>query len=274
MRSVPQAKAICRASPWVLEGPHLKHEWVYVWRQQVERMFSHIDAFVWATDWARRLYLETFPGLGGTDIRVIEHGRSLEREGPSLGRPPKPEEPVRVAVLGHVGIHKGADLLREAAEASMGRVDFHVVGTLEGGAVPGLTVHGKYEREELFSRLGEIDPSFVLLSSITGETYSHTVTEAWAAGIPVIVGDLGAPAERIDAQGGGWVIPLRSGADLVSRIMEIAVDTDAWHRVASEAARTTWPSPGEMGSAYLDLYREVMQRRLTLFPRTASDHPS
>ncbi|MGA7269463.1 MAG: glycosyltransferase [Acidimicrobiia bacterium] len=259
----------CRASPWVLEGPHLKHEWVYVWRQQVERMFSHIDAFVWTTDWARRLYLQSFPSMGEADLRIIEHGRSLKREGSSLGRPPESGEPVRVAVLGHVGIHKGADLLREAAEASRGRIDFHVVGTLEGAAVPGLTVHGRYDREKLLSRLEEIGPSFVLLSSITGETYSHTVTEAWAAGIPVIVGDLGAPAERVAAQGGGWVIPLDSGADLVSRIMELTEDSESWHRAASEAAQATWPSRAEMGSAYLDLYREVTQRRLTLPRRTA-----
>jgi GT2 family glycosyltransferase/glycosyltransferase involved in cell wall biosynthesis len=254
-------QGICRASPWVLAGPHLKHGWVQVWRKQVEEMFAHVDAFVWTSEWARSLYLTTFRQLDDRMGRVIEHGRGLARDGDGLAARPIPGEPTRVAVLGHVGIHKGADLVREAAELAAGTIEFHIVGTLEGPPVPGIVVHGPYDRDHLFRRLGEIAPSYVLLSSITGETYSHTLTEAWAAGIPVIANELGAPVDRIRAQGGGWVAPLDTGAKIVAEIT--AISPAAWDRAVQESLQAKWPSVEEMAERYLDLYESVRDRRLT-----------
>lgn len=251
----------CRAVPWVTAGPHLKHGWVQVWRKQVEKMFSHVDAFVWTSEWAMGLYLATFPHLGDRPGRVIEHGRALHRRKESLATPPVSGEPVRVAVLGHVGIHKGADLLRQAAEYSAGSIEFHIVGTLEGPPGPGMVVHGRYERSDLLTRLADISPSYVLLPSITGETYSHTLTEAWAAGIPVIANDLGAPVDRIHSQGGGWIRHFETGADIVTAIREI--DSEAWRRAVQESLAAGWPSVEQMSEHYLDLYESVVGDRLT-----------
>ena len=251
----------CRAAPWVTAGPHLKHSWVHVWRAQIEAMFSHIDAFVWTSDWARQLYLATFPGLSSRIGHVIEHGRTLNSTGSSAAVPPVAGQPVRVAVLGHVGVHKGANLVRDAAGVAGGAIEFHIVGTLEGPEVPGIVVHGAYQRGDLLGHLEAISPSFVLLPSITGETYSHTLTEAWAAGIPVIANDLGAPSERIRAQGGGWVRPLQTGGDIVTAVGDI--DPEAWSRAVEESLRASWPSVEEMTERYLNLYRAVARERLT-----------
>ena len=49
-------------------------------------------------------------------------------------------------------------------------------------------------------------PHLVGLLSIWPETFSHTLTEAWAAGIPVLASGLGALGERVRAHGGGWVL--------------------------------------------------------------------
>ncbi|MDD3984506.1 MAG: hypothetical protein PHY59_01120 [Methanobacterium sp.] len=51
--------------------------------------------------------------------------------------------------------------------------------------------------------VNKIKPSFIGIFSICPETYSHTLTEAWTCGIPVLATEIGALKERIIKNGGG-----------------------------------------------------------------------
>ena len=46
----------------------------------------------------------------------------------------------------------------------------------------------------------------MLYPSAGPETFSYTLSEAWAAGRPVLVPPIGALAERVQATGAGWVM--------------------------------------------------------------------
>ena len=48
------------------------------------------------------------------------------------------------------------------------------------------------------------------------ESFSYALSDAWAAGVPVLAAPRGALAERIGAHGGGWLLPERFDAAAVA----------------------------------------------------------
>lgn len=136
-------------------------------------------------------------------------------------RPPKAVAPDpgaarrRVAVIGAIGPEKGLHVLRAVA-AHAARADLPLEFILAGHSLDdaGLLatgrvfVTGAYAREELPGLLARHRPHLAFLPSLVPETWCHALSEAWQAGLPVLAFDLGAPAERIRARGGGWLLPL------------------------------------------------------------------
>ncbi|TCH96748.1 glycosyltransferase [Roseococcus sp. SYP-B2431] len=266
----------CRAELWPeAEVPHLRGAWARRWREQTGAALAAADALVTTAPHVRARHVETFPGLAQADFRVIPHGRdfprlSAARTASLAGRP------LRVLLPGHLDTAKGLGWIRAMALLDEGRtVEFHVLGTAQGTfSMPGLTIHGPYPRDEFSARARDIAPDIGAVLSRWPETHSHTLTELWAAGLPVLGIDLGAVGERLRAQGGGWLVPPESSPQAVlDRLRAIARDPAglsrrriqlrAWQQ-GEGAARDT----AAMAADYDRLYRELRARRLA-FARPA-----
>jgi GT2 family glycosyltransferase len=123
-----------------------------------------------------------------------------------------PGEPLRVAVIGAIGPHKGSHVLencaRHAREAGL-PLHFTVVGyTDRDDALRelGVTITGRYHGDELPGLLaanGGEPYHLAFLPAVWPETYSYTLSEAVLAGLYPVTFDLGAPAERMAAWGYG-----------------------------------------------------------------------
>ena len=258
----------CLAAPWVRQGPHLKHGWVHAWRRRVSRMLEDVDVMVAASEMAAEFH-RTAPDLPLADARweVIEHGRNLTRQ--DAGRFPAEGEPIRLLLAGDIGPHKGADLVRELARIDTERrLEFHIVGTIRGEVPETVKVYGSYARDEFGAIVEEIRPAAMALLSLTAETYSHTLTEGWAAGLPVFVTDLGAPQDRVAAHGGGWVIATDPEA-AYRRILEVFSDRVGYEQRRREALTASWPDVATMANRYADLYDELRSARGTVRPPAA-----
>ncbi|MET7247969.1 glycosyltransferase [Methylobacterium sp. EM32] len=165
-----------------------------------------------AERYARRLGLST--------IAVVPHPDAAE---PHPARPVKARTgAVRVALVGGIGAHKGFELvvaLAERAARERRPIVFTVIGSVSDRGrvegIPNLTVTGAYDPKDLPRLLAEADPDYVFLSSVWPETYSYVLSEVWAAGYPVVAFDIGAPAERIRAEGGGILLPFSRDTALV-----------------------------------------------------------
>ncbi|MGH3087653.1 MAG: glycosyltransferase [Rubrobacteraceae bacterium] len=243
-----------------LEGlPILKHAWLGTWRLRVERMFEHIDAFVTMSRAAKEIHLRSLPVLRDRPFEVIEHGRDLEQA--RLAAPPG-EGPVRILVPGHLKLHKGLDFIRKLKqEDSENRIEFHFLGEVEEEFRDLGVDHGLYEREELNDRVREIRPSFMGIFSIWPETYCHTLTEAWAAGVPVLASDIGALRERVNDHGGGWLIDFEDPKGSYERILRISGDRSAYARELERANLRGIKSTREMSDDYEELYNAVIRGR-------------
>ena len=255
----------CRVPDAGLEGlPHLKHAFVHQWREEVSAMLAGVDAFATTSDHVRDVHRTALPAIAGRPFAVIAHGRSLPQLH-GLNEPPEPGGPLRVLVAGNLAVHKGADYLREIRAADRdGRIELHFIGDVPAQYSDLGVVHGRYPRDELVERVRAIRPAVMGLFSITAETFSHTITEAWSMGLPVVATDLGAPAERLRAHEGGWLVPHDDAEEAVRRLVAIADDPGEYTVQARRADLRGCDGAGEMADGYAALYADVRDRRRSL----------
>jgi GT2 family glycosyltransferase/glycosyltransferase involved in cell wall biosynthesis len=252
----------CRTpTQWLHQTPHLKHGWVHVWQGLVDEMLSCVDAVVTTSEYCRDVYARTYERLRSTSFHIIPHGRDLQ-QAHHLAAPPTEGGTIRILVPGRLGPHKGLSFMRSILDCdAAGRIEFHLLGD-----VPeewrGLGVwHGEYDREEFQAWVAKIRPAFVGVFSIWGETYVHTLTEAWAAGIPVVASNMGALAERIEEHGGGWLVEPDDPAGTCDRIIRIADNEGEYAAGLAGAHIEGLPTRIDMARAYERVYWQAMDGR-------------
>lgn len=155
------------------------------------------------------------PELREHAIPVIAHGlpqpvlASLAVPKPESGPHPEPLPRLRIVVLGSLEAHKGATLLQAVIEPLTEFATVVLVGCGEGGsAFAGLShveISDGYAREELGALLADARPDIGLLLSVVPETFSYTLSELHAAGVPVAATAVGAFADRIRHGDNGWL---------------------------------------------------------------------
>jgi glycosyltransferase involved in cell wall biosynthesis len=256
-------------APRLKNLPVLKHAWVHTWRGHVREMFGHVDAFVTTSNAAKEVYLRSLPVLEERRFEVIEHGRDLKQA--HTASPPE-DGPIRLLIPGNVDVHKGARFIRGLKEVDEeGRIELHFLGNVEGSYRDLGVFHGVYERGEFNERVREISPSFIGIFSIWPETYCHTLTEAWAAGVPVLASDIGVLRERVNRHGGGWLLDYEDPQGSYRRILEIAADREEYERELAKADLHGIRSTKEMSDDYAALYESLARgRRRFQMPSKAS----
>ncbi len=177
------------------------------------------------------------------DARALAVGRSAAL--------PLPDDGVAtVAVLGAVGPDKGSRRLERLADlvrATGAPVRFVLIGYMDVQHGPWqsddavLTVHGRYDPRQLPALLEAYRVRLVAYPSAGPETFSFTLSEAWAAGRAVLVPPFGALAERVAGTGAGWTLSdeeWRDEALMLARIRAVVAPASAQALAeASERAR-------------------------------------
>lgn len=197
-------------------------DWIAQVRGLLERAATVIAPSDFVRDsalrWASRARFAVIaPGIA----RVPEHGR------PPVAQPPAPpreftgQAPPRiVAVVSAIGPHEGSDLVEALARALDGTdIGLVVIGYTDtrlerGWVVPTrLYVHGPCADDALAGWLAAYRAQAVLFPNRRPEGFGYALSEAWAAGVPVIVPDEGALGERVARHGGGWRLPAGFAAE-------------------------------------------------------------
>ncbi len=214
----------CLAATWSLPAGFVEE-----WRREAAGLLAAADAVVYPSEFLRRQHAALFPGERAGLERVIAPpapGEDAAGPAPSMRRISR-DGTARVAFVGAYRPHKGALVFGELVrrEAAGGRrVRWSILGSgdpdlVRDARVNGVDAAGHYRAGGLTRRLREEEVDVALLLSIWPETYSLTLTECRAAGVPVVAFDLGAIAERIGAEGGGVVVPVETGAEGVAAML-------------------------------------------------------
>ncbi len=122
-------------------------------------------------------------------------------------------EPLRVAVLGGMPIHKGFQLLRDcsaqAEDAGM-PVQFVLIGSIDPALKNhriAFTITGPYDVGDLPSLIGDADPHLIWFPARWPETYSYTLSTCIELGLPAAAHRVGAFPERLGGRPWSWVVP-------------------------------------------------------------------
>lgn len=152
----------------------------------------------------------------GARVRTLPHTDMAQPDMAPVPMPSaiSPDAPLKIAVLGALSAIKGADVLDAAATyaARTGApVEFHLLGYgyrhLQTQPRARLTVHGAYQEEDLPGLLAWLQPDIIWFPALWPETYSYTLSASLKAGLPVVVPDIGAFAERVAGRSWSWVCP-------------------------------------------------------------------
>ena len=228
----------------------LRHKGVLEWRQRFQQTFDQCDAIVSTSSELKKLFAEIFPDAR-SKLRIIEHGRDLERH--DHGEHDKTEKkPLPIAFIGHLTEAKGAKLIGQLLDHNVEAGEpfvFHFFGWIDPSfSLPetGMVAHGKYQREELPELLAEVHPTAILIPSIWPETFCHTLTEAWANGIPVLATNLGALKERIETHGGGWLLEPHDSQEWWKILNQCLEDPDVLKSKRAEITSIPFRSTDDM----------------------------
>lgn len=164
--------------------------------------------------------------------RVVAHEKDLSDDYLDINVPVlNKNEPLRVAILGILGKHKGIELIAEAllvAEKIKAPLQFQLIGCAQGNipSVPDalFSQTGSYIDAELVGKIEIFNPHLILFPAVWPETYSYTLTAAMKSKRPVMVTNLGAFPERVALRPWTWLMDWNiSPAKLVNKLCEIRV---------------------------------------------------
>lgn len=171
----------------------------------------------------------------------------------------------KVAFIGGINKEKGGQVITEVIKHGDASIEWYVFGEIGYAPLAALSRRnlvktGFYMQEDIGSLLKYHDIDVVCILSIWPETFSYTLSEAVLYGIPVIVSNMGALKERVEAYGFGVAVDLY-GQGVCSRIQRILEnwmqDRDSYQVYRNRAEEYVHKSVQEMADEYRRLYSSV-----------------
>ncbi|MCV6614921.1 MAG: glycosyltransferase [Cellvibrionaceae bacterium] len=204
-------------------------------------------------------YRELIPALAGKDIHIIEHGLkpaliknldAVKQLNSETG------DKLKIVILGSLAKIKGEEILKDSLDQLLSIADLSLLGTGESGGryknMAGIEVIDHYQHDQLPAQLAAINADLGVLLSIVPETFSYTLSELWAAGIPVVATNLGAFADRVKPGQNGWLIE-PSADRLLEKLNELKSEPEQLTRVTQTLQQSRARSATEMMADYARL---------------------
>lgn len=241
---------------------NFKQNMIQDWRGMWQGLFNVSNHIIAPTASCKEEIKKTFKDL---KIQIIEHGIDIKKVNERLNINDQNEQ-FQVAFLGAIGVIKGSDILYDIlTEKRVTNFKLHLFGKFDRiftkKMLKKITDHGQYKREELPSLLRENNIKLICLLSICPETYSYTLTEAIACGIPVLVSNVGgALKERVEKDNLGWVVDLNQtdrAQAVLDKINEILSNPKDYEEKIESIAKYKIRTVSEMCKDYDKLYNEI-----------------
>jgi glycosyltransferase involved in cell wall biosynthesis len=148
------------------------------------------------------------PRFAGARFAVIPHGIA---PGPDCFGGAETGRRLRVVMLGRLEPEKGSDHFAALFPALQACVDLHLLGAGPAGRAfqrrSHVEVVERYAHGDLTGLLARIRPDLALILSIVPETFSYTLSETAAHGIPACARPVGAFVDRIEPGRTGFFFP-------------------------------------------------------------------
>ena len=220
------------------------------WQKCFKEALSKVDLIISPSEATKLDMLRYYPDL---KIKVIEHGVDIKKETSTLDI----DSDYNIAFVGGIGPHKGIRVLDDLlGNRKLKNIKIHLFGIIGGDLSHKrrLINHGPYKRDDLARLLKENNIKLVCLLSIWPETYSYTLQESIASGIPVITFDFGATAERVNKYGLGWTVDHNNMKAVANTISDIFKDKEGYLEKIDNINKYKVKTTKKMASEYLKIY--------------------
>ncbi len=203
------------------EKPALHSEEILHWRLKHASLLNGADrVIVPSLDTQRRLseYVST------RNMIVVPH-ESMKTL-PSVFYTKKTKKTFLIGVLGVLSNNKGAELIMSLAEECRYEdIEFVCIGYFEyykDNKPINIRVVGPYQNENLQHIIKEADVDAILFPARWPETYSYTLSEALASGLPIIAPNIGAFPERLRSRSMTWLYPFDASNQEIFSLLKYA----------------------------------------------------
>jgi phosphatidylinositol alpha-mannosyltransferase len=206
----------------------------------------------------------------GGEYRIVPNGVALPAGGVPAPRVRAEGEPLRVAFVGQAVERKGLPVLLRAFEGLRREVPatLTIIGADPEEVAPhlieteGITVLGRVGDAEKHAALAAAD--VLCAPSLGGESFGMVLTEAFAAGTPVVASDIAGYRDVVSHGVDGLLFPRGDATALAETLHDLAADPARAPRLGAAAAATAeryaWPRvAAQVGEAYEDACEATAQ---------------
>lgn len=235
---------------------NIENNMIENWHMCFKKLFNTVDKIIIPSENALKEINKTYD----INCDVIEHGIDVNHQTSNLNIDNL--KIYDIAFIGAIGIHKGRNILTKILTSKkLGKIKIHLFGFLDefykkndGHYIN----HGPYKRNELQQLLRENNIKLICIFSICPETYSYTLTESIAAGVPVLGIDIGAVGDRIRKYNLGWTIPYSEDFNVyIQKINDIMNDKIEYEKIIKNVNKYKIKTTKEMANDYDELYKIV-----------------
>ena len=224
-----------------------------VWQKKWNEFLSKFDKVIVPSNSVKKIINKYYKDI---KIDVIPHGIDIDNNNYT----PELSNEINIAFVGVMAKHKGAALLQELINSNS-KYKFHLFGVVEYEGLDknksNYTFHGKYNRNNIGQLLKENNIDLVCMLSITPETFSYTLSEVSASGIPTLSFNIGALGERISEGKLGWTMnPTSNVKDILNKLDEIFNNKEEYKKVVNKIKTTKVRTTADMTNDYIPFYKK------------------
>lgn len=228
------------------------------WKEESKNLFDISSKIIAPSNYVKQLYTRVYPNIEDK-IQVIPHGQDLTKPSTPVTSETPLENKIKILIPGNIGISKGSLLFDEIKQLDKeSLIEFHFLGqTDENISEEDGIIHGSYNRENYEKLVRRISPDIVGIFSITPETFSYTLNEAWNLEIPVIATNIGALGERIIDNKTGWLVE-PDAKKIYDKIIDISRNKTQYDKILENIKNIKIKSLKEMSDEYEEIYQNMI----------------
>lgn len=231
------------------------------WHNDWKRLFANVQNVITPSEDTKRRINKIYPEV---NIKVIEHGINIKKSDNKIILNPNE---FNIAYVGVLSNHKGLKIFEKLINNTKEKnVKYHLFGISEDKKLnkskKNYIYHGKYNRDNIAKLLKENNINLVCFFQICPETFSYTVSEVVAAGVPILTYDIGAGSDRVKNYKLGWTIDLNNGVNnIMNKINEIKSNPIEYNEKIKAIQKYKIKNLEEMNLEYKEIYTSKKDKK-------------